>query len=241
MKKFFVLILAVLVAFLSFGYFKLFRGQTNYYKTIAASDDSVLVLNNFDLGRIKIVTADTNEISFEIEGDPESLAALEQENDGLFTKFGLSKEFSELSGTITVPEGTLIDLTLSENSGLKINGNDLITTNSLLVDSNGLGSIVMNDGELLFSGSDEIILWDDDSWQLLDDDSQQDDSSGTGSNADEPTYCGVGSQAIRNYCCVNQNLETDIPPCEGFGHWIFDNVERQCSFLCEAVESGGRG
>ncbi len=243
MKKFIIFLLVTIVVLISVLFFKLFSTQSGYHKTLAASDSSVLVLDNFNLGQIKIITADTNEISFDLQGDPDVLANLEYENEGLFTKFGLSEDWSGVTGTITVPKGVLLDISLSDEAMLKIDDSDLSSTDSFLVDTSGLSSLeVGTQGNLLLNSSGDLTLWDDEEWVSLgdsDDNNEGDsDESNDSNDADEPIYCGVGSQAIRDYCCVNENADTNTPACDGIEHWIFDNVARDCDFTCEATDLG---
>lgn len=238
MKKFIIVLLALLSILLAFAYFKLFRGQSTYYKAIAATDNSVLILNNFDLGDIKVVTGKTDVISFDLEGDPEALAAVEYENDGLFTQFGISSDWTGVNGTIVVPEGTLLDVTLSGESSVVIkdvDGENTVETDSFLVDTSELtvfeGGL---NGQFILEGWGELTVWDDEDWGDVNDETE----SGSESSNDEPVYCGVGSQAIRDYCCMIEH-EADEPPfCDGVGHWIFDNVARDCAYNCEDIDVG---
>ena len=99
------------------------------------------------------------------------------------------------------------------------------------MDSNSLKSLTVNDsGEVSLDSWGDLTVWDDESWSPLDN-----NNNGPSENA---VYCGIGSQAIRNYCCETEKSGQNEPTCDGVGHWIFDNVQRDCSFACDAVEEG---
>lgn len=240
MKKYFVIAL-VLVAALVFGaYFSLFSKQVQYQKTLGATTSSVLVLDNFDRSKVRVVTGNTDKITVDLKGSEEDLSGLTHEEDGIFKRFGISSEFSSLAGTITVPAGTLIDVNLSENADLKVSdlkGNqDLQSPDSFLVDSTTLNSFEFSGGgSILLNSWGDLTVWDDQTWDPVDDTPSDSGSS------DEPVYCGIGSQAIRDYCCVEQNVSTPEPACDGLGHFVFDNTLRDCAFRCDPPEEGGEG
>lgn len=243
MQKYILALLAVIVFFIGLAYFQLFSRQTSYQRSVLASTNGVLVLNNFDNGNVKIVTSKTDKISFDLQGTQDDLAGLNYESDGIYTKFGLSSDWAGISGTITVPEGILLDVTLSSAKDLLVEdgaGEKTISQkDSFLVDTNGLSTFGF-DGEVFdLEGWGHLILWDDETWDVLTDDSQTASSGDPGSSEnfeDEGvTYCGIGSQSIRNYCCETQNFG-NAPVCSGTGYWIFDNSERECSFSCNVEE-----
>jgi len=238
MKKYLISVLAVLVLLILGAFLSILSKQSSYYKTISATSSSVLVLENFDKSNVKIVTGDTDEITVDLEGSDEDLANIVLDEDGIFAKFGISAEFSSLSGTIVVPEGTLIDVMLSEGRTIEINdlngSQEISDSSSFLVDTNTLNSFAFSSsGTVILDSWGDLIVWDDETWAPLDENNgggEQDDS--------EPIiYCGIGSQAIRNYCCETKNTETDTPTCDGISYWIFDNVARDCAFVCEVDET----
>lgn len=242
MKKFAILLLVLVVILLGSAYFKLFSRQSSYFKTISTTEGSVLVLNNFDLGNIKIVTTDKNEISFDLEGDPEALAALDYESDLLLVRFGLSRDWSGISGVIYVPEGTLLDITLSDTSSIRVSdvggAKKIEGKKSFLVDTKGLNSVQRGvSGEVVIDGWGDVIVWDDETWDLLSDSIPADENDSGGSEGGA-VYCGVGSQAIRNYCCLNENADVTPPVCDGLGHWIFSNINRACDYACDPLPEG---
>lgn len=240
MKKYFILVF-ILIAGLVFGaYFSLFSRQAEYHRTLASIGSSVLVLENFDRTKVKIVTGDTDMITFDLKGDEDDISSISQSEDGLFKRFGISAEFSGLSGTITVPPGTLIDVTLSSDTDLKITDlkgkQELQGADSFLVDTTTLNSFEFNGSDSIQLDSwGDLTLWDDDTWEPLENDSSSDNSS------DEPLYCGIGSQAVRNYCCVLENEGVSTPQCDGTGYFVFDNVLRDCAFKCDAAVGEGEG
>lgn len=238
MKKYLIILLAMFVLLLVIAYAKLFSKQTSYHRTIAASTSSVLVLENFDKTRIKIVTADTDEIKVNLKGSAEDILSILQSESGIYTEFDFSGEGSDVTGTIVVPEGMLIDITLSETRDVSIDdagGKKRIEgENSFLVDTNTLNSLqVDSSGNISLDAWGDLVVWDDEEWDPLDEGSGEGGQEGS-----EPIiYCGIGSQAIRNYCCETENEGEDTPLCNGIGHWIFDNSARACGFACEVSES----
>lgn len=232
MQKYIFAILSIIVAMLAIAYFQLFSRQTSYHRSIMATTDSVLILKNFDNSKIRIKTADTDVITIDLEGTEEGLAGLSYHSKGLFTEFGLSGDWSDASGTITVPRGTLLDVTLSGKKSVNIDdasgSKNVHGVDSFLVDTSTLNSFGLNaDGELDLNGWGNLIVWDDNNWVLLGD--------GGGTNpSQEALYCGVGSQVIRNYCCEIQNTDTQATACNGIAHWVFDNSTRVCESVCEA-------
>jgi hypothetical protein len=234
MKKYLIILLAMVVLLLVIAYAKLFSKQTSYHKTISASTSSVLILDNFDRTKIKIITADTDEIKVDLAGSAEDILSILQSESGIYTEFDFSGEGSDVSGTIIVPEGMLIDVSLSEKRDVSIDdagGKKTIGgENSFLVDTNTLNSLqVDNSGNISLDAWGDLVVWDDESWDSLDE--------GNGEGVQEDfIYCGIGSQAIRNYCCETENEGEDTPLCNGIGHWIFDNSARACGYVCEESE-----
>ena len=242
MKKYLISLLVVLVIIVLGAYISLFSKQSSYHKTIAASSSSVLILENFDFANIKIVTADTDEITLNLKGSEEDLAGIELSEDGIFARFGISAEFSSLSGTIVVPGGILIDVTLSQDRSIDIDGKQEVTSSdSFLIDTTTLNSFKLNSsGGVVLDSWGDLIVWDDETWDLLEDVGASGDGSvegGEGSASDGLIYCGIGSQAIRNYCCVLENADTDTPDCSGLAYFVFDNSARDCAFKCELDDS----
>lgn len=202
----------------------------SYHKSIAASASSVLILENFDKSKIRIVTTDADEIILDLKGAAEDILSIIQAESGIYTELAFSDETSGVTGTIFVPEGMLIDVSLSENKMITIDdigGNKIIVgEDSFLVDTNTLNSFTVDDsGNLFLDAWGDLTVWDDEEWDSLD-----------GNNSDgtqDIIYCGIGSQSIRNYCCETENPGSDTPACDGERHWIFDNTARDCSFVCE--------
>ena len=237
MKKYFIIAMAVLFIFLIGAYAKLLTKQVNYQREVVASTSTILKLENIDKTKIKIVTADTDKIQVDIQGSEEDLLGIKMESDSIFAKFGFSEDWSNISGTITVPEGMLIDITLSEGRDVTImdaSGEIIVSgENSFLIDSTTLESFTVGSGGVIQLDSwGNLIVWDDENWQILSGD-QEGAGGGEGGDEDELIYCGVGSQAIRNYCCVTQNQDAQVPVCDGIGYFYFDNVQRGCEFFCE--------
>ena len=240
MKKYFIIVIAILFIFLIGAYAKLLTKQVNYQREVVASTSTILRLENIDKTKIKIVTADTDKIRVDIQGTEEDMTGITMESDSIFAKFGFSEDWSNISGTITVPVGMLIDITLSEGQDVTImdaSGEVIVSgENSFLIDSSTLESFTVGSGGAIQLDSwGNLIVWDDENWQILSGDQEGDASQSEGDTEDGIMYCGVGSQAIRDYCCVTQNQDTSVPECDGVGYFYFDNVQRGCEFFCEEI------
>ncbi|MBU0706218.1 hypothetical protein KJ657_04290 [Patescibacteria group bacterium] len=245
MKKYLIILLAIIVLLFGFIYLKPFSQPAQFLKTAAVSANSVLVLDNIDMTRIKIVTVNNDRLTVKLSGSATDLAGILQSEDGIFTKFGFSDEWSNITGTIEVPKGMLIDVTLAKKTKVNIDDaggkREIESEDSFLIDSSTLNSFESGgSGGVFLNAWGDLIVWDDEQWDILD---EGDDSGGAdaGDAADAgdvaPTvYCGIGSQAIRDYCCITQNAGEETPLCDGLEYWIFNNVTRDCGFICEANE-----
>ncbi len=234
MKKFLLILILITVLLLGGAYLKLFARQASYQKTIVASTNSVLVLGNFDRGKVKIITADTDEITLNLKGSAEDILSILMAESGIYTELEFPEGLSGITGTITVPEGMLMDVSLSGGRTITIDdvGGERVITgeDSFLVDTSTLESFTVDDsGNVFLDSWGNLTVWDDEKWDTLD---------GNGDDGtDNIVYCGIGSQAIRDYCCETENENEDTPDCNGISHWIFDNSARACSFACEVNES----
>ena len=230
--------LAIVAMSLVAAYVKLFAKQANYQKTVTASIDSVLVLPNLDRSAVKIVTGTDDKIKIDLKGSAQDILSVLQTENGIYTTLEFADDSSsKVTGTITVPEGMLLDISLSDDKRVTvddISGKKAITDkNSFLVDTSHLNSMTVDDsGNVTLVSGDDLIVWDDKTWDVLDNNGSNEDKT------PEVVYCGIGSQAIRNYCCETEKSSDQDPACEGLGHWIFDNPARDCAFVCEADEGG---
>lgn len=238
MRKYLIILLSVIVLLLVIAYVKLFARQAEYQQTVMASTNSVLILKNFDKSKVNIVTGENDEIALDIRGSAQELFDLLQSEGGNVTEIDFSDQWAGVSGTIAVPKGMLIDVSLSEDGTIEINdagGKKTINgKNSFLIDTSNLNSFELgNSGKIILDGWGNLIVWDDEKWDLLGD---RNGGSGEGADNSFPDtlpYCGIGSQAIRNYCCEMQKKEADAPPCDGTSYWVFDNIERDCAHKCD--------
>lgn len=239
MKKFIIILLGVIVVFLVMAYVKLFTKQTSYQKTIAASSSSVLVLENFDNAKVKIVTGKDEEIKFDLTGPTEDILSIIKAEAGIYTTVEFTEGLSDVSGTITVPEGIILDISLSEERLVKVDDIDgqkrIPGEDSFLVDTNNMTSLIVDDsGDVSLNAFGDLTVWDDESWDPLDDNGGTDD-------IETIVYCGIGSQAIRNYCCEQENADEQATLCDGLGYWFFNNSERACDYACESLGEQGEG
>lgn len=225
--------LAVLVVFLIIAYAKLFSKQTDYHKKIAATTNSVLILENFDKARVKVVTGKNKEIKIDLKGSSDDILSILKAEAGIYTTLEFADEASDVSGTITVPEGMLLDITLSEGRLVTIDdigGKKVVSgEDSFLVDTNNLGSLTVDDsGNVSLNSSGDLTVWDDEEWDPLD--------GNTNENPLGIVYCGIGAQSIRDYCCEVEHEGESTPVCGGLGHWFFNNSARDCDYACDEEE-----
>ena len=238
MRKYILIMLAVIVFFLVIAYVKLFTKQTAYHKTIASTSGSVLILENFDHAKVKIVTTKSDEIKVDLKGPAEDILSILRRESGIYTELEFSGEDSGVTGTISVPEGMLIDISLSEGKTVTIDDiggkTSVVNENSFLVDTNNLNSLAVDDsGNVYMKSPGDLVVWDDEEWDPLD--------GNNGDGTEGPVYCGIGGQAIRDYCCELENTDKEAPECNGVGHWFFNNAARDCDFACEETAGGDSG
>ena len=248
MKKAYLLAIAIVVVLIFFAYLRLFSTQANYQQVLD-SESGVFALENPDNADIKIITAKTDKITVDLNGSADEIGKVSfYKKDGV-TTFAFSDQWQELSGTITVPEGTLLDIKLAKSSNVALNDSkgksNIKKATSFLVDTNSMNSLGINGStnDISIDGWGDIILWDAGKWALLTGNGGQPGGEGegegegkgqvTGQEQEQGADCSIGSQSIRNYCCERKQKNADKPFCDGYGHWVFNNTERQCGFECE--------
>lgn len=235
MKKYLIILIGLIFFLLGFAYIKLFTQQARYQQTVIASTNTVLSLNNFDKSKVRIVTGNTDKITYDLRGSAQDLVELLQKEGGDLTAIDFSGDWGSIDGTIVVPKGLLVDVTYSDEATVNImdaGGEQIVNgRGSFLIDTTNLNSFEVSDsGEILVEGWGDLIVWDDKAWGPLSDLVQGEEPS-----SELPVYCGIGSQVIRNYCCETQEMDTITPVCDGTGYWVFDNVVRNCAYRCETV------
>lgn len=264
MNKGYLIALAIIVSLLIGAYFKLFIARAGFHETID-STTGVFVIENFENSNIKIVTAKTDKISVDLKGPQDKVDEVRFFGaDNNNAKFTLSDEWQELSGTITVPEGTLLDISLSDDAEVIVNTDSpksIGESDYFLIDTNSVTSVSFDSGSITINSGGGETVWDVDSWEPLDSsadgDEEGDESGGSSTGESEgddeednednneedsgedeyvPAPCSVGSQAIRNYCCERLNEDEATPFCDGYGYYVFNNVLRECEFTCEEDE-----
>ncbi|MBN2307167.1 hypothetical protein JXD20_04230 [Candidatus Peregrinibacteria bacterium] len=235
MKKYVIAMLGIVALLLVIAYVMLFMKQSTYHKKIAASSSSVLVLSNFDRAKVKVVTTSSDKIELNLKGPTEDILSILQRENGIYTTLEFSDELSEITGTIAVPQGMLLDVSLSGGRFVTIDDiggkKSIAAEDSFLVDTSNLSAMVVDDqGNISLSSPGDLIVWDDEEWDPLDGNVSE-ESQGI-------VYCGIGAQSIRNYCCELENADEEVPACNGIGYWFFNNSARDCDFACEASDSG---
>lgn len=256
MKKFLLIgggILLVGAVVFSFVFFSKKSGHSDSLSTV--NGGGVLKLQNAENSDIKIIVADTNQISINLGGVQEEEAKkvrFFKSGKGV-TELDLTHKWWGNDAVITVPKGTLIDVSLGENKPIVLEdpiAGDKESDGSadFLIDTNAVNEITFDADAVSVEGdgTDEVVVWDTENWDYFDfeDDTtegggQDEDGDGDTDNDDYlPPVCSVGSQAIRNYCCEMLNEGEDAPYCAGYGHWIFNNVLRLCDYTCETDDAG---
>ena len=143
-------------------------------------DGEILRLTNIDNGNLQIIPANTDQISIDLEGPKDELNKVRFFTANYGAEFGLSEEWKNVSGTIIVPEGMLIELDIPDDS------NDDIPS---LVRLGGGGSsyysININNSNISFNdqGDDDSGLTEDDDQEEGEGDESQDsgdDGEGSG-------------------------------------------------------------
>jgi hypothetical protein len=234
MQKYYLIALIIIAILLGAGYISLFAKQVGIHKSLD-TEANVFVLENINNANIKIITAKTDKITVDLKGSKDELDKVRffKVNDDM-SGFGLSKEWQNLTGTITVPEGTLLDIRLSDNANLTVKNpkkmRNIADVNAFLVDTNEADKISTDgNGDIFIDGWGDTIVWDSDNWGFFDGD---EGGEGEGEENNEPASCSIGSQAIRNYCCERENQYEPTSSCSGDGQWVFNNSARLCEHKC---------
>ncbi|MBN1258454.1 hypothetical protein JXA05_01720 [Candidatus Peregrinibacteria bacterium] len=239
MKKAIIPLLALFIL-LAVGYFALFSGSASFKQTLDPGV-SVLKITHADSADFQIVVGGTDRITADLEGPADETKKARFFRSGGTAEFGFSEDWKQVSGTITVPQGTLLDISQSEKSGLTVrDGKGERKTGgagSFLVDTVSASSITLGGGGATIIGWDDVVVWDPDTWDVFDLD-EDDEGEGTeneisGNETPEAPDCSIGSQSIRNYCCSLQNTTVSHAECPG--NWIFDNTLRGCRYRCDTV------
>ena len=256
MKKFFLIGGGVLLVGAVVFSFVFFSKDVGHRDSLASVDGGVLKLQNAENSDIKIIVADTNNISINLGGVQEEEAKKVRffKSGKGTTELDLTHKWWGNDAVITVPKGTLIEVTLDENKPIILEdpvGGDKQSdgSKSFLIDTETVNEITFDSDAVSVEGdgTDEVIVWDPDNWDFFEFDDTEggegegegEDEGGEGGDDDYlPPVCSVGSQAIRNYCCEMLNEEEETPYCSGYGHWIFNNTLRICNYTCE-IDDGG--
>jgi len=110
MKKNYWIIVAVIgVLLLGGGYMVFSKKEVQLKQTIEAGN-GILRVNNVGNSNIRIVPARTSQITLDMEGPEKELKKIRFFKLGSDIEFSVSDEWKNVRGTITVPEGMLIDL-----------------------------------------------------------------------------------------------------------------------------------
>jgi len=234
MKKPFIIILVIIVFLLGGLYFKLFAKQASYHESVGATD-TVFYMRNIGKSNIKIIVADTDQITVDLKGDEDSIKKVRffKVSDSS-AEFSFLDEDADISGTITVPEDTVIDIQLTGETDIKISdvkGRKTIPDkNSLVVDASSVDSVDIGQ-EISINSSEESVVLDTGIF-----DSHGDSDNGENEGQEDSSPCSIGSQIVRNYCCERLKEDEPEPVCSGHGHWVFNNLTRTCEYFCEDDE-----
>lgn len=114
-KNHIIIIVLLGVLLVGIGYFSFSEKETSFKQTVQ-QEEGILKLKNVGNGNLRIITAKTDYISVDLNGPKDELDKIRFFKTGSGTEFELSEEWKDVSGTITVPEGMLIDLDIPENT-----------------------------------------------------------------------------------------------------------------------------
>ena len=249
MKKSYLIALTIIVLLLAAAYVKLFIAQANFSQSVN-SEAGVFVMENFSNSNIRIVTAKTDKITVNLKGPKSEVDKVRLFSTGSKNaKFTFSDEWQGLSGTITVPEGTLLDIRLEYEIEIIVDTLDaeksIGSSKSFLIDTNLVSSVSSEGGSVFVENLGDPVIWDTESWDPIDisgDDGGSPSSGATDESNEDyqddeyiPAECSVGSQVIRNYCCERLNEDNVTrPTCDGLDYYAFNNTLRECEFVCES-------
>ena len=259
MKKIYLIVGAIVaVLLLGAGYFVFFKNETQLKQTVQA-DGGILHVDNISNSNIRIVTGQTNQIILDLTGPEKELEKVRFFKVGNDTEFELSEEWKNVRGTITVPQGTLIDLDIPDESG-----DDKESDFIRLGGGSTYYTINISDSGVSFNDDEpETTQYDPEADQGDDDDNGQDEDDQGGDTPpppsppppptppededDEPETtqyapeesldpndrCNIElRQENRNECCQENFADSPHDECADMGYWLFNYNTRLCYYHC---------
>ena len=176
---------AVVILILGVVIFSNSEGQAALNQKITPEGE-ILRLTNIDNANLRIITADTDQISVNLEGPEDELTKVRFFTTGYGAEFGFSEEWQNASGTITVPEGMLIEFDVPDD--LNSDGDDEIPNFIRLGGGSSYYSVNITDSGVSFNEEEN----DGDDDQTGDDEQNEDGTEGDGEDEDEDGGEGEG-------------------------------------------------
>jgi hypothetical protein len=209
-------------------WFFLYANKAELHQSIPSNSDGILSISNADNANLVILTAKIENVIVDIQGPADEVDKARFYSDSPpNSKFDLPDNWGGLSGTITVPKGTLVELKPSKNTPVTIKDQQGeragASGKTLLIDTTNLTQIRTGKSGIGIEGEGLVKVEDEGLHGAADDSG----GSGTGQG---PTNCGFGAQMLRDRCCARQN--TDTPKTDCPGEWTYDNARRSCEYQC---------
>ncbi|MBI5421993.1 hypothetical protein HZA44_02570 [Candidatus Peregrinibacteria bacterium] len=223
-----------LVLAIGFGFF-LTRGNRNpaTFNQTLPSDNGILRIGNAENATLKIVTAPTSDIVVDLKGPANEVGKIRLfSGSGGDSRFDLPEDWGSVTGTLTVPEGTVLEMTPSKKTNLIVQDStgtrNSVNQKPFLVDTRYMTQIQVDKNGVGIQGNGPVGIAD----TPLNGPTEP-GGQGTGNG---PLTCGFGPQTLRDRCCARENIGTPTPPC--LGNWIYGNLARACEYQCAPPADG---
>jgi len=214
------------------AWFLLSPKQAELHQSLPSDSNGILSISNADNANLTIITANIDQVIVDLQGPADKVGKTRfySENPPN-SKFDLPDDWGGLSGTITVPQGTLVELKPSRATPVLItdkNGERPGASGKiLLVDTANLTKITTGKSGIGISGKGPVAVEDEGLHGVADNPGD----FGTGQGL---THCGFGAQMLRDRCCARQKAEASTPECPG--KWTYDNTKRACEYECAVAD-----
>jgi hypothetical protein len=210
------------------AWFSLSPKQAEFHQSLPSSD-GLLSISNADNANLTILTAQIDTIIVDLQGPADQVGkARFYSEKPPNSKFDLPDDWGGLSGTITVPTGTLVELKPSKNTPVIITDKKgerpASSGKPLLVDTTHVTKITTGKSGIGFQGGGVVAVED----ETLHGTSDQWGDAGIGEGS---TSCTYGAQILRDRCCVRLKEGTSVPQCAGA--WTYNSSNRTCEFQCD--------
>lgn len=197
------------------------------------SDNGILRIGNAENATLTIVTAPISDIVVDLKGPASEVGKIRLfSGSGGDSRFDLPDDWGDVTGTLTVPEGTVLEMTPSKKTNVLVQDSTGTRSSAnqkpFLVDTRNMTQILIGKNGIGIQGSGPVGVLDEPLHGSVDPGGQ-----GTGEG---PLTCGFGPQTLRDRCCARANTDTPTPQC--LGNWIYGNLSRACEYQCAAPADG---